>query len=450
MISIGVWVDLYREPAGGHVKCWERFAEAATTISAQLDLTVHFLGDQEQTITLASNVRYILHRPRFSTKGLPFLKNVPGHTDLVSYNPSLLPHLHNCDIVHTTHPLFSFGKTALRYCCQTGKPLVSSVHTDTPQYSQIFMEQTLCKMFGPGFLSRLLNDRLQLPRRYRQQMERQLQHHWQTSTHVLVSQPSDREQVAQVLPGDRISHLRRGIDRRLFSPRYRDRQALAVNYGVPADRFLLLFVGRLDACKNVMTFAHSARLLLERGIPIHALAVGQGSSAPELQAVLGDHVTLTGSLPQTELGPIFASADLFVFPSQTETLGNVVVEAKACGLPVLVSADGGAHQVIQSSGQDGVVVPETNPNIWADQIEQLYHDPIQLAHMRQATQEHMAIAWPTWETILLEDLLPVWSAVKVGHSLGTISTLSKLQSAAQEKANDFEPDSLYDENGLPS
>ena len=79
MISIGVWVDLKRQPsAGGHVKCWEKFAEAATTMADQLDLTVHFLGDQDHVIPLASNVRYVLHRPRFSTERLPFLKMSPA------------------------------------------------------------------------------------------------------------------------------------------------------------------------------------------------------------------------------------------------------------------------------------------------------------------------------------------------------------------------------------
>lgn len=415
MIAVSVWVDLHREPAGGHVKCWERFAQAATTMADQLDLTVHFLGDQDQVIDLAANVRYILHQPRFSTKRFPFLKTVPGHTDLVPYNPSLLSHLHHCDLVHTTHPLFTFGKTALRYCRQTRKPLVSSVHTDTPQYSQIYLEQFLSNLVGGGYRSRFLIDRLHIPQRYRRQMERQQQRHWQACQHVLVSQPRDLDRVAQVLPRDRISYLRRGIDRELFHPNRRDRQALANRYGVPSDQFLLLFVGRLDACKSVMTFAQSARLLVERGLPVHALAVGQGSSTPEIQAVLGKHVTLTGALPQTELGPIFASADLFVFPSQTEILGNVVVEAKASGLPPLVAALGGAHQVIQSSGWDGVVIPETNPEAWADQIEALYHNPDQLANMRDATQESMAATWPDWQTVLEEDLLPVWSALKSRH-----------------------------------
>ena len=195
------------------------------------------------------------------------------------------------------------------------------MHTDTPKYSQIYTEQTLHNLFGQGAISRLLIDRLQIPLRYRRRMERQQQQHWQACQHVLVSQPSDLEQVAQVLPRDRMSQLRRGIDRRLFNPNQRNRQALADQYGIPVDKFLLLFVGRLDACKSVMTFAHSARLLVERGLPVHALAVGQGSSAPDIQAVLGEHVTLPGSLQQAALGPIFAVQIYLCFPPRLKSSG---------------------------------------------------------------------------------------------------------------------------------
>ena len=78
--------------------------------------------------------------------------------------------------------------------------------------------------------------------------------------------------------------------------------------------------------------------------------------------------------------------------------------------------------MIQSSGWDGMIVPDDNPQTWAARIEALYHDPAQLAYMRQATQEHMAMAWPSWQTVLVEDLLPVWRAVRQGVPLKTVPT----------------------------
>jgi glycosyltransferase involved in cell wall biosynthesis len=412
MISVGVFIDLRWHPgAGGHVKCWESFATAAIAIPDHLDLSLHFLGDQPQTIQRADNVRYVLHPPRFSTERLPFLSDVPGHTDIARDNPALLPHLAQADIVHITHPQFTFGKTALRYCRQWHKPLVASIHTDTPEYSRIYTEQALQKLFGPSGFNHLLTHQLQIPYRYKQWMIARQKRYWHACAHVFTAQPSDYAEVNTVLPPARISHLRRGIDRALFNPQQRDRSWLEQTYRIPSGQFLLLFVGRLDACKNILTFAQAVQILLDQGLPVHALVVGQGSSHPAVQDLLGEHVSLPGTIPHEQLGPIFASADLFVFPSPTETIGNVIVEAKASGLPVLVSGRGGAYQSIQASGEDGIVVKDDQPETWAAAIAALYHNPDRLAHLRQATLAHIDQYWPSWLEVLTTDLLPVWQSL---------------------------------------
>lgn len=414
MVSVGVFIDLrWHQAAGGHVKCWESFAKAATTLPNDLDLSLHFLGDQEETIELASNIRYILHPPRFSTERLPFLTDVPGHTDIAGHNPALIPYLDPLDLVHITHPQFTFGKTALRYCRQQGKPLVASIHTDTPEYSRIYTEQALEKLFGQGWLNQLLSRQLQIPRRYKQWMVTRQKRYWQSCAHVLTAQPSDFGMVNGVLPKSQISHLRRGIDKALFNPQHRDRNWLEQTYNLPPGKFLLLFVGRLDACKNILTFAQAVRSLVDQGLPVHALVVGQGSSDQAVQAILGGHATLTGTIDHDQLGPIFASADLFVFPSQTETIGNVIVEAKASGLPVIISSHGGAYQSVQASGEDGIVIEDDLPETWAAAITALYHDPDQLAQIKQATLAHIDQYWPTWLEVLQSDLLPVWQSVAV-------------------------------------
>lgn len=412
MISVGVFIDLRWHPAaGGHVKCWESFARAATTIPDQLDLSLHFLGDQEQVIELAKNVRYVLHPPRFSTERLPFLTDVPGHTDIAAHNPAILPYLATPDIVHITHPQFTFGKTALKYCQQHHKPLVASIHTDTPEYSRIYTEQALEKLFGHSWLHQLLSKQLQIPRRYKQWMVARQKRYWQSCAHVFTAQPSDFGEVNGVLPKSKISHLRRGIDKSLFNPHHCDRTWLEQTYQIPPAKFLLLFVGRLDACKNILTFANAVKILLDQGLPVHALVVGQGTSHHAVQTVLGDHVTLPGTISHDQLGPIFASADLFVFPSQTETIGNVIVESKASGLPVIISSHGGAYQSVQLSGEDGVVIENDHPETWSRAISALYHNPDQLAQIKQATLTHIEQLWPTWLQVLESDLLPVWESI---------------------------------------
>src|SRR5215472_15172363 len=83
-LRVGVLVDLVLSPqAGGHVKCWQRFAEAAVDFPDRLDLTVHFNGPEQRRIELSPSVRYQLLPPVFSTARL--IRQLPDHTDLAPW-----------------------------------------------------------------------------------------------------------------------------------------------------------------------------------------------------------------------------------------------------------------------------------------------------------------------------------------------------------------------------
>ncbi|MEM9137613.1 MAG: glycoside hydrolase, partial [Cyanobacteria bacterium P01_F01_bin.42] len=248
MVAVHVLIDLHWQKAvGGHVKSWMQFARAAQKLSpSTLDLTLHFQGDRPEEIPQSANVRYVTHPPRFSTEKLPFLQDVPSHTDLASSAPSLKPYLQQADVVHVTHPLFTFGQTAQKFCDQTQKTLVSSIHTDSAQYAKIYLEDKLEKIFGKGPISNLLNCRLALPQKYRQGLEKKQSAYWKSCKHVWFSQVSERQQLGVDHPELPISRLRRGMNLELFDPAYGDRDRLYQQYGVPKSPFLALFVGRLD------------------------------------------------------------------------------------------------------------------------------------------------------------------------------------------------------------
>lgn len=412
MLSVGVFVDLPLHPeAGGHVKCWQRFGEAAAALGNQLNLTLHFLGDREARIQIADNVDYVLHPPRFSTHCLPLLQDKTDQTDLAPLNPKLFPYLEKYDVIHTTHQLFTFSKTALKFCQRFNKPLVSSIHTNVPQYTEIYITQMIQKLPGQPWTQQLLQEKLKVPQRWRQRMQRQLDQYWLSCQRVIVSQPEEWTQVARVIPTSQISHLRRGIDKTLFHPQLRDRQKLAQIYGIPPDKIVLLFVGKLNPYKNVMIVAQAVRQLLAQGWNVHALFLGEGISAAEIQQLLGTAATLPGVVPYANLPWIYASADLFVFPSETETFGNVVVEAKASGLPVIIAAQGGVTQLLQTEGGDGLKVSRTHPQEWAEAIAGLLGQPAKLTAMGRAARQHIETAWPSWQDVLEQDLLPVWQAV---------------------------------------
>lgn len=411
-LRVHVLVDLFRgQRAGGHVKTWERFAEAAVGLDRQLDMSLHFLGPAPARVELAPNVRYLIHPPRFSTERLPFLRGLADYTDLAGWHPGLARSLAGAQVLHATHPSFAFGRTAATVAGRRSLPLACSVHTDVPKYTEAFTAQLITRLLGEGALAGFMNARLRLPQRRGAAMARQLRRYWARCDRVFVSQQDDFDRVRAALPASRIAWLRRGIDARRFAPTLRDRARLSERFGVPADRPLLLYVGRVDAAKDVMTLGHAVRRLRAQGTAVHALVVGEGSSRPALARLLGADGSLPGNLPQDELGWIYASADLFVFPSRSETYGNVVVEAKAAGLPVLVSTEGGAAQRVRRPGEDGLRVPGHDGASWAAAIAALLAEPARMARMGHRARAQVENEWPSWGEVLRTDLLPVWQAL---------------------------------------
>jgi len=88
---------------------------------------------------------------------------------------------------------------------------------------------------------------------------------------------------------------------------------------------------------------------------------------------------------------------------------NVAVEAKASGLPVILSARGGSSQMVAQDGKDGRLLDTVEPAAWAAAIEELWVDPERRRRMGSAARRHIETAWPSWENVLQEDLMPVWA-----------------------------------------
>ncbi len=221
-------------------------------------------------------------------------------------------------------------------------------------------------------------------------------------------------QLASAIRPERTSLLRRGIDTELFHPARRDRARLERTYGIAPESAVLLFAGRIDSGKDVLTLARAARMLLDRGVPVHVICAGEGGQSQQVRDLLGERVSLPGQVTQEELAWLYASADLFVFCSQIEVFPNVVVEAKASGLPVVVSAQGGSAKLVRQSPShdaDGVAVAGNEPEDWAREIEALLRAPERRQAMGAAARRFVEQNWPSWRQVLREDLLPVWQLV---------------------------------------
>ncbi len=179
---------------------------------------------------------------------------------------------------------------------------------------------------------------------------------------------------------DRICRVRRGVDLSLFDPGRRDRSLYAAHGGGP----IALYVGRLSREKNLETLL-AAWTIVHRTHPHARLCVvGEG---PQRHAVKGPGVIDLGPAFGPELAALFASADVFAFPSETETFGNVVVEAAASGLPSVVASAGAAHEHVLD-GETGDVVDGKDPAAFAAAMVRQFDDPLRRARMSAASRSH--------------------------------------------------------------
>lgn len=378
MISVAVLIDHpLEESAGGLVQCWKNLARAAGLFEKELRLDIHCLGKEKKKNGDASNVRYFTHPPLLAARKLFFLKDIPDDADLSPINPALLFSLskNHYDLIHTTNTSLAFAKTGRLFSRWKKIPLTNSIQTDMPSYTKLYTEKILGKFF-PQTLARWFSEK-----KYQASLK-QLSRYLKTCDKI-------------------VTPLRRGVDKELFSPSKRKRDFLQ-------DRFLLLFVGRVDEGKSVMTAVEATRHLLDQNQKVHLMIVGAGGLEEKIKNILGEHVTLAGILPQEQLPAIYASADLFIFPSQIEVCPNVVIEAKASGLPVLMNSKGSAARVIKAPGEDGLVLDSQDPKIWANEINKLIENRARLESLGRRGREQIQHEWPTWEKVFVEDILPIW------------------------------------------
>ena len=212
-------------------------------------------------------------------------------------------------------------------------------------------------------------------------MLRLMQHFYSRFTFVVARSEQQRSELAETLKldPDRIRCLCPGTDTERFSPRFRDRSVWR-EFGVPEDAFVALYVGRVTSEKNIGLLLESWRRLQAdaAGEKMHLVIVGEGEPGDLSMAGREKQVHTIGPHRGQQLSTLYASADLLMFPSITETLGQVGLEAGASGLPVLVS-DRGGQQMYVKHAETGYILPADDPNAWAEHAIRLAADEGHLA-----------------------------------------------------------------------
>ncbi|BBL80834.1 glycosyl transferase [Rubrobacter xylanophilus] len=180
----------------------------------------------------------------------------------------------------------------------------------------------------------------------------------------------------------RFELLRNGVDGDLFSPERRDgglRRALG------GGRKLLLYVGRLSREKGLEGMAAGYLRLRRRRGDVHLVLAGEGPLRGDLEEKLGETATFTGLVEGEELARIFASCDVFVFPSLTDTLGRAVLEAQASGVPAVVYGSGGPSECILP-GESGFVADPGDEEGFFSLVEVLLDDEARRRRMGRAAR----------------------------------------------------------------
>jgi phosphatidylinositol alpha 1,6-mannosyltransferase len=279
------------------------------------------------------------------------------------------------DLVHLINPVY-YDLAGLKAAQQLNIPIVASYQTDFPGYA---------KTLGLGFLVKPI-----------WRFFRKI--HNQADLNLAPSNTTRDQMIANGIRNVRV--WRRGINMENFNPDKYDADMRGYLSGGEPEKPLLIYVGRLSPEKRVDWLYG----LFEAGLDVRLAFIGDGPFRPYLELQFKDTPTVfTGFLSGEDLYKAYASADLFVFPSKNETLGNVVLEAMASGLPVITPTEGGQiDHVIH--GTTGLLFDADDPDAMLAAVQYMLEHKEERQAMRHQAQEHVkTISWQAVFYQLIED-----------------------------------------------
>lgn len=257
----------------------------------------------------------------------------------------------NPDIVHISTPGF-IGLFGLLFAKLKRKKIVGTYHTDFPEYIfkntkniyakniSIWLIRQFYKSFSIIFL-------------------RSYEYKYKLTNEIKIEQ-------------NKLKILSAGIDLNKFNPKYHDRN-IWENYNLDKDSLKVLYVGRLTKEKNFLFLIAAwgefyKKYIQTLEINAQLIVVGEGLYSKDKDKLKNQNIYFLGHKDKEELSKIYASSDLFIFPSITETLGQVVMEAQASGLMVFVANKGGQIHIANPDGSQILGVEEEDLSLWCQKM----------------------------------------------------------------------------------
>jgi len=184
------------------------------------------------------------------------------------------------------------------------------------------------------------------------------------------------------VPEEKLRTLPMGIDLERFSP-------LSPSSGTSGKIFRLLYCGRVSTEKNLPVLAEIFKALCRSRSGVSLAIAGDGPYMQTLRReLIGLPVQFLGFQNDESLAELYRRSDLFIFPSRTDTLGQAVMEAQACGLPAIVTHEGGPKETVEH-GVTGLVMKTVDPLAWCSAIEELLNDQPRRLSMSHAAAARM-------------------------------------------------------------
>jgi glycosyltransferase involved in cell wall biosynthesis len=296
--------------------------------------------------------------------------------DLAAFRP---------DVVHLATE-FAVGLAGLKAARQLGIPMVASAHTDYQKYAG---------RYGLGFV-------LQLAWIY-------MRWFYDHAERVLV--PS--RVYERYLHSRGVHHTAlwtRGVDPEEFHPRFRS-EGYRARFGVGRDDLLVTYIGRLAREKDLERLIRAWVALRGRRANAQLVLVGQGPLAEDIRTRALPGVHVAGLLSGRELSEAYASADLFVFPSPTETFGNSLLEAMGSGLPALAVRTGGVLDYAIHD-ENAWLAPALDTSALTEALRRLMGDPGLRARLARGALATAAAR--SWEPIY-DDLIAQYRRAATGR-----------------------------------
>lgn len=238
------------------------------------------------------------------------------------------------DIIHLVTPV-TLGSIGFYYVGKMKLPCLSTFHTDlaayAPRYNIPYGEEII------NTATKLIYNR---------------------TDRVLAPSPSSQKQLEKI-GVDNVGVFGRGVNNELFNPKHKDKNLLT-DYGLDPKKITIMYGGRLAEEKSIPELVQAFKLLSEDHKNIQLLLVGDGPIRKELEKKLkGTNHAFTGFKTGEDYAKLHACADIFAFPSKTETFGQVVLEAMASGSPVVGFDSPGVRDLVIHE-ETGLLAPVMN------------------------------------------------------------------------------------------